>query len=244
MEKIHEQLESLGMSPNEAKVYTASLELGPATAQQIAAKAAVVRPTAYVAIGGLVKRGLMSQFKKGKKVNFQAEKRSLEEREARLDKALPYLKSLITLSNDKPEVKFFEGLDGLDAMRDVLLSSKAKEMDVISTTQYDKIVSQASIEAFEERFSKAGITARSIKFSDNPKRKTVLSETGAVGTSKRVRKFIYSDAPGDFAEIALFQNYVSIIVYGDKPYGFLIQSKPVANTMKMMFEAFWKALPK
>ena len=72
MESVQKQLEELGLSPNEVRSYLASLELGAATVLQIAAKAAIVRPTAHVAVGGLVKRGLMSSHTRGKKQYFQA----------------------------------------------------------------------------------------------------------------------------------------------------------------------------
>src|SRR5690349_2719325 len=107
MESVQKQLEELGLSPNEVRVYLASLELGAATAQQIAAKAAVVRPTAYVAIGGLVKRGLVSSHTRGKKQYFQAErpevlmlmveneKKKVIANETKLKALLPRLHALI-----------------------------------------------------------------------------------------------------------------------------------------------------
>ncbi|MEY4744239.1 MAG: hypothetical protein RL272_184, partial [Candidatus Parcubacteria bacterium] len=69
-EDLAKELQKIGLSENEAKVYLAGLELGPSTAQMMAAKATVSRPTTYIMIESLIKRGLMSSFQKGKKRYF------------------------------------------------------------------------------------------------------------------------------------------------------------------------------
>src|SRR3989338_8570172 len=112
---LDKNLISLGLSQKEASVYIASLELGPATAQNIAKKAAVNRPTTYVMIESLTKRGLMSSFEKGKKRFFSAEsperlqnifhvqRREIEEREHELHSILPELRALSS-GAEKPRV--------------------------------------------------------------------------------------------------------------------------------------------
>ena len=70
---ITNQLKNLGLSDNEAKVYTAMLELGPATVLEISAKAGVNRPTTYVQVESLKKMGLVSTQTKGKKQLFIAQ---------------------------------------------------------------------------------------------------------------------------------------------------------------------------
>lgn len=60
-----QQLKQLGFSDKEAKVYMASLELGPDTAQEIAKKAGVNRTTTYVIIEKLIKKGKKRSFRSG-----------------------------------------------------------------------------------------------------------------------------------------------------------------------------------
>ena len=60
-----DSLKKIGLSENEAKVYLATLELGSSTAQQIAQKAELKRPTTYVQLETLMKRGLVTSFEKG-----------------------------------------------------------------------------------------------------------------------------------------------------------------------------------
>jgi len=244
MDKTQKNLQELGLTPNEALVYLANLELGPATAQQIAAKAAVVRPTAYVAIGGLVKRGLVSQFKKGKKVYSQAEKperlahlievekREIIEREAKLKEIMPMLASLVSHSGDKPEVKYYEGTEGLEAMREILMNSGAKEMDIVTTNRH----------ALDER----GLIKNAMHFRyiivipNSEKNKDATKETK--GKTTFDFRFVRTPDPKDFGEISVLKNHVALIVNSEKPYGFLVKSKQIANTARAMFEAYWQSI--
>ena len=61
------ELQKIGFSDKEAAVYLAGLELGQATILEIAKKAKIKRPTAYVIVEGFIERGLASSFEKGKK---------------------------------------------------------------------------------------------------------------------------------------------------------------------------------
>lgn len=128
---------NLGLSEKEANVYLASLELGSSTIQKIATKAGVNRATTYVMIESLIKRGLVSSFEQGKKRFFAAthpsqllrliKQKELDMQELRenLEKDfLPQLLSIHNISGDKPGVRFFQGKDGLEAMRDELKRTK------------------------------------------------------------------------------------------------------------------------
>ena len=240
-------LEALGLSDKEAKVYLASLELGAATAQQIAAKAAVVRPTAYVAIGGLVKRGLMSQFTKGKKQYFQAEKpdrlahlldvekRRLAEREVKLKEALPMLESLVSMSGEKPEVKYYEGMEGLDAMRKVLFESQAKEIAIlVNSKAYDSLHTNNEASAiYNYQLKKSGIKGRLIRIGQ------VVSKNFEAPNFNS--KILSKDKFPFKGEVSAFGDYVALISYQEKPHGFLIKSKHIVGMVTLMFDCLWKS---
>ena len=253
MDKVLKQLQDLGLTENEAKAYLASLELGPATVMQIGAKSGVGRTTMHTEVGRLVQRGLMSQFKRGKKMYFQAEKpanlvrliesekRRISEQEAKFKQTLPILQSLIAMSSDKPEVKYYEGMDGLETMRSILLNSGAKKMDIVASAQYEKTVSDESVVLHDYRLGKTGINVRDIFFSDSIKQKYLKKK---IENSIVEFKFIQSVNTSDFGEIAIFNDNISLIAYLEKPYGFIITSKQVANTARAMFNGFWNSLPK
>lgn len=72
MEIFKSELQKLGLSDKEARVYLAGLSLGAAPVQRIAELAKVNRATTYVIIESLNARGLFSSGKNGKKSLFTA----------------------------------------------------------------------------------------------------------------------------------------------------------------------------
>lgn len=249
MTVIEKQLEKLGLSVNEVRVYLASLELGSATRQQLAAKAVVARPTTYVAVEGLMKRGLMSSYKKGKKEYVQAEKperllkiledekRRLAERESKLKLLLPGLESIIAISSDKPEVKYYEGLEGLEAMRAVLFESKAKNIYVVGTADnYEKVVPEESVALHNFRLKKSGIVGRQIVLSEKARRPIKAF------SPKWEFRVMKNSKASEAGEMAIFGDYLSMIVYLDRPYGCLFRSKELATTARALFNAVWGTL--
>src|SRR3989344_1097105 len=126
---MFEKLKNLGLSENEAKVYMAMLELGPSVVVEISRKSQINRPTTYVQIESLKKKGLVSTQTKGKKQYFIAESpdklellidselKTIEDRKSELNNFLPELLNLFNTSGQRPHVKFFEGKEGVLALQ-------------------------------------------------------------------------------------------------------------------------------
>lgn len=243
MDSVQKQLEELGLSTNEVKVYTASLELGAATAQQLAAKAAVVRPTAYVAIGGLVKRGLMSSHTRGKKQFFQGEKpevllgfienekKRITTNEQKLKALIPRLHALVSTTGSRPDIGFYEGMEGLETMRSVLFTGKATELLVVgSPEKYVDSIPEESSAVHNVRLERSRIKIKQIVLYKDKKPKPGVK--GSVWRYLKVGKL-------ESGEAAIFGDYVALIVYLDKPYGFLIKSKEISQVLRRLFICAW-----
>ena len=160
-------LKQLGLSDKEAKVYLAVLELGPSTATQIAQKAEINRPTAYVQIENLMKLGLMNSHEKGKKTYFVAEpperlqelvrknQTEIEERGRRLKEILPELQVLFDSAEERPKVRFYEGKEGLKAINeDVFRIKKQEILSIYSADFYEKFITKSD---FDIRWSKVDL---------------------------------------------------------------------------------------
>ncbi|MEK9131020.1 MAG: helix-turn-helix domain-containing protein, partial [Patescibacteria group bacterium] len=128
MVSLSRELMHLGLSEKEAAVYLAALQLGPVPVQDIAKLSKVNRATTYVMIESLKKRGLIGSTQKDKKHIFIAEapdrlmslirlqKKELEEQETEMTKLLPKLNAVFNRSGEKPDVRYFEGLEGLESL--------------------------------------------------------------------------------------------------------------------------------
>ena len=95
-------LEELGLSVEESKVYLAVLELGGSFASAIAKKAGVARVNCYHTLGNLVKKGLISTLSKNGVKYFTVDSpkilvNQMEEKFLHAKKILPELCRLRTL---------------------------------------------------------------------------------------------------------------------------------------------------
>ena len=249
-DRLSKELEGIGLSEKESRVYLAALELGPSTAQTIAAKATVNRPTTYIAIESLVKRGLMSSITKGKKRFFVSEppdkifsmlndeKKELEEKESAVSKIIDDLKVLSLGSKDRPDVLFFEGIHGIERLRENFFKSKINLIEEFwSLDEVYKVFPPLKDDhRHDSRFQNKSI--RSIYTS---KSGVVLPRFVTDNKKKECRRIPYEQYPFD-GDVAISGDFVGIVNYRPKLIGILIHHKIIANTFHQMFRLAWDSL--
>ncbi len=142
--QITHNLQAIGLSEKEAQVYLAALSLGATTAQMLAAKATINRPTTYIMIESLMKRGLMSAVIKGKKRYFTAaepnqllelmagQRKELQKKEEIAREMLPDLMEIAGGNNGKTAVRVFEGDETWSAVQRDILASGVREIRDLS----------------------------------------------------------------------------------------------------------------
>ncbi len=242
------ELKNLGLSDKEAKVYLTSLELGPETILKIARVAGVNRPTTYVQVESLIKRGLMSSFIKGKKRFFSAEpperllglvemvKKDFEEKEKSLGKILPELKSIFNISGERPKVRFYEGKEGIKAIQEDILRSKFKSWEVFSASDPGYKLFPPGPKDHRAKMKK--------KFKEIPLRIIYTSERGQFLPKKEgsiLSRFIPLEKFPFLNEITIYGDKVAIASYEKKIMGVIIESKAVADTLRAIFDLSWEA---
>lgn len=243
------QLKNLGLSENEAKVYMAMLELGPATVLEISAKAGVNRPTTYVQIESLKKMGLVSTQIKGKKQIFIAEspeqleflidrqKNELEQKKEELQKFLPELTNLFNISDSKPQVRFFEGKEGLIKMHSELLKSKT-----------DEVVSFASTDGLLKLFPNYPQTLSSKRIQKGIRSRIIYSNSGGPVLKShdesmlREAKYVSPDRFPFKSDIAIYGDNISVSALEGKVVGVLITHKELAESFRALFNLLWSVL--
>ena len=240
-------LKNLGLTDNEAKVYLAMLELGPSAVLDIAAKAGINRPTTYFQIEALKKMGLVSSQTKGVKQLYVAESpdqlefilnregKILEQKKSDLINLLPELKTMYSLAGDKPQVRFFEGLDGLIKMQDEFL--KAKPVEILAITSADDVfrVFPKQLENYTPERVKRKIHSRVIYTSSKG---DFLKE----GNERLLRQTKFVD-PKDLpfnADITIFGNAVAIAALKGKLSGTIIEHREISESFKGLFEFAWR----
>src|SRR3990172_67098 len=143
------QLQEMGLSEKEARVYLALLELGQAGVPEISKKSGVNRTTTYVILESLAKEGLVSQIEKEKEKEF------IEH--------LAQLAALFETAGERPKVRFYEGKEGLNVIQDEILQTKDKRIEAIfSQDDLEKAFTQEEKKEYFDRRMKKKIGAKAI----------------------------------------------------------------------------------
>lgn len=243
------QLIKLGFSDKEAKVYIASLEIGAAPVQRIAEKSGVKRATTYVMIESLMTRGLMSTYQKGKKTFFLAEnpKRlklmldaeadGLNKKQIVLDGLLGDLLSFRNSTGEHPGVTFLEGVEGLLTVHQEILSSRVDEiLNIVSLDDAERVgMGDQEAEQLRTSLQKGKVSIRVLY--------TTEKEQGLKPVERKgwERKRISSKQFPLHGEITIFGDKVAAFSYKGKIFATLIDSREIAQTMRVLFNLAWNA---
>lgn len=236
---------TLGLSQLESRVYLASFELGPTSVQEIAKKARLSRTAAYEAIGSLQERGLISTFARDKKRFFVAEeperlvryfKESVNEMGSKLEdlsRILPEMKLLA--GGERPTVRFYEGREALFSLFNDLAQVNPKQFDEVSNL--DDMYDHLDVAYLEEIR----------KVLDPSKIHTRILHKGKLRREGREHVEFCELLPelGDFhGDIWIYGNRVAFVALVGKVMAVIIESKPFADTARVLFEAAWRICSK
>ncbi|MBI1833657.1 MAG: hypothetical protein HYR90_02420 [Candidatus Andersenbacteria bacterium] len=245
------ELKKLGLKDKEAAVYLGCLELGSATAQQISRKAHVVRATTYVELESLMQMGLVTKFKQGKKTLFSAEpprqltrllekqEESIKEKKEGLNHLLPELQILMKTGGGKPSVRYFEGKEGLHAIRQEIVMHTQPGHTVYNFTPIDYLnaVFPENETVYYKQRSAKGIKAKTIFTTKSPTvRDRVFAELYQQQTEKRFVK------PEDFPStsgMTIYEDRIAIGSFTGDLMGVVIESEQMTDMMVRLFELAW-----
>lgn len=252
MEYIQE-LTSLGLKDKEAAVYLSCLELGASPVQPIARKAKVVRATTYVILESLMKMGLVTKYKEGKKTLFSAEtphqllrllekqEEVIQEKQHDLESILPQLQMLTKAAGDKPSVRYFEGKEGLVAMRrEIVMYPRAGDtiynftpgdhLNSVFPDNQDTVVSQR---IGKRIFAKTLFTTT----SESLKKRWLTSDINELNE----RRFVSPEKFPVPAGMTIYLDRIAIGSFTGKLFGVVIESQQMVNMMRALFELAWES---
>ena len=240
-----ELLTKTGITKDQAVIYEIMLKNGVLPASKIALKAGIKRGLCYKIIDDLLKIGLAEKIDKKVALFVPAhpaklkdiikqKSDELEATESALSGILGAMTSDYNLFSGKPNVRFFEGLNGLIESANDSLDSKTEILEYID----NKSVSE-NIPEFNEKYSKQ-IKTKNIKKKllcvDSPfnreRAKKITSEDTEV-------RFVESEP---FATVMqIYDNKVSYITLDkERMIGVVIESPEVYQMHKTIFESQWQ----
>jgi sugar-specific transcriptional regulator TrmB len=253
-DQLISQIEDLGLSNKEARVYVASLMLGASAVQRIADYAGIKRVTTYVILESLVSLGLVSQSIKGKKTYFSAEepanlRRLLEKREqdvkeqkTNLEHILPELLGLKTMPTESPAVKFYDSSEGIKSIMATFLASHKDEgiSELYGMSNLDQLF--GFFPEFRDNASNPNRVSEGI-----PSKIIYTTTEGPMlyATDKlksRQSRWVPHDKFPLNGDISIVGDYIIMLALtGSKPIGITIQSHELAQGLLGFFWLSWEA---
>ncbi len=246
MSLIHD-LQKIGLSDKEAKVYLAALELGDVPVQNISKKAGVNRATTYVVLESLAKKGLCSKYDKAGKTMyvanrpeaiagiFELQRNEIEERRRYFDAIIAQLKSVTNKGSDKPVIRFFEGKEGIRNAHDEFVEGHNDPKEIVRMffpkDRIDEVFTPAELSEF-----------RSVRLKHKIKSKALYSsKLKTLPDSPDGQRIKVTDKFPVSCDVAIYGDTTRIASLGDKLSAVLIKDKEIANTFKSLFDLAWEA---
>lgn len=243
MDDIIQSLTELGLTSKEIGVYLAMLELGPASVQDIAKKSGVNRTTTYVMIEALRRRGLLSTLERGKKTLFVAENPSrlsvivgeelnnVKAKNERFQTILPRLLAIFNAAEEKPKVRFFDGEEALDLVRQEISEVEHDIWEMYAVDESSLVMANIHGEKRIERTRHmTGRLLMAIKSGFEP---AYFDPNGV-----EVRTFSYERYPfsGSFV---ISGDRLYVIAARGRAMGFIVESKEMCGLFRAWYETAW-----
>lgn len=239
--ELRQILELLGLDGKKAQVYLAAMQLGTASAQEIAKKAGLKRPTTTEILEGFAEKGLVSFVTEKRTRSFTVEppKKIIEllheqERQAKI--IIPQLEAMYGKAWHRPQVQFYEGIEGIKTVYEDTLTTSTKELrGVLSMQDLYKIPGKDYMDDYVARRIGAGIRLKVIR----PEAKEVEANWPASHAQNRELHLAPHDMESSMT-MYLYDNKVVLIGTEKEKFGVIIRSREFYQMQLYFFNTLWQ----
>ncbi len=235
-------LQSIGMDGKHAVLFIAGLQIGMAPASEYAKATGLNRITCYNLLEELVGTGRFTMVRKLRAkwyapVSPEFLALEVKKHAATLERAVPEMLSLTTAQFRKPQVRYFEGWEGVRHVYDDTLTAKTELLNFANSAAVRSFWPQYDEEYVAERV-KRGIHLRGIAPDD---------EAGRMvhGQDRQKMREIRLVPSKDFDftnEINIYDQKIAICSFASdrEMFAVIIESREVAETQRQIFEMAWR----
>ena len=229
-------LEGLGLTKSEIKLYITLLELGSTKVGPAIEKSALASSAVHNALNSLIEKGLIGFIKKGKIKYYHAVSPKqlvdyIEEKKKRVMEILPELESKAKPLEEQ-EAEVFEGKKGVIAMLNILIEDSKPGDDYLFFNIDIQEMNNDLMEFFNQYHTKRydkGLNSKGLALKNT---------TRPVPPRKGLHmKYVSTPIPNG---ATIFKNKICFYAWGEKPVGYLIKSKQIADSYKKLFYEIWE----
>lgn len=241
MDQIISILKQTGINDKQAKVYLAALELGSATIQELSEKSGIKRTSIYNFLEEMKQKRLLTEVRDGKHTLLLPEdpKLLLQQAQQQTNNISILLPKLIDIYNEpgnKPKIRYFQGISGLERAYDDLIATKETACGFSDYEKMFKVMSQEYLLNFPPRRVKNGIFFNCV------------AKNGPMGRQikkwdkKQMRETRLVNGLELDTEINIYGNKVMLLSFRRPYVGTIIEDSAIALSMKSVWNIVWNGL--
>ena len=230
---IEKELEKIGLTQSEVKIYLTLLKFGVSTTSDLSKKAKIHRTYIYDILEKLIIKGLVSTFKEKSKKYFIASspskiKNYIEEKLDIIENILPQLEKLKIKNSNEVSVEIYKGIEGLKT----ILSDLVQE-----GTDYYGIGSWNPIEDALPIYMKKIIREINEK---KLKERAILPEGEIVIEANDHKHRYLKKELINMYSMLIYSDRVCFTLWNPEPIQILIKSEDLANAKREEFKILWE----
>ncbi|MDO8623940.1 MAG: helix-turn-helix domain-containing protein [bacterium] len=252
MTEINEKsLEACGLTPEQGKIYLFLLQNGMAPAKGISLKTGIGRPLTYKILERLIELGLVEKRENVGKVTFfsprhpkrlkelaDKRKEEAEHSTSDLQSALGLLMSQFNALQDKPNIQFYEGVEGIKKVYGDILET-GEDILVVSSPIHEG--RQDVLHLIKEQVQKQA--AQNIKTRAITPHHDAKITALPIGEDEKhliTRKQVPAEKLNIPAQVIVYGDNVAITNFKESLITVAVESKYIAETFRLMFEYMWE----
>ena len=244
---MHKELEQIGLTPGETKVYIALNKCGESTVGPILKESKVAPSKVYEILNRLIEKGLAAYITKEKIKHFQAappetlkkyleeKRRKINEEEKIVDNLIEEINKYSKKSDDKTIL--FKGFSGILSAYELMLKHTSKNETIKFFYQHSREYENQTHNFYIEKPQFFRI------LEDQYKQKNIIwkglyNEKGTDPKKEFMKlKSIKTPLPGN---IDISKKCVIITSWAKEPIAIFIQSEEIAKNYETYFDSLWE----
>ncbi|PIN93105.1 hypothetical protein COU61_01055 [Candidatus Pacearchaeota archaeon CG10_big_fil_rev_8_21_14_0_10_35_13] len=248
------ELQNIGLTKGEVKIYEALLELGETTRTELAKKSGISPSKIYDVANRLLEKGIITSVKKNGIIHFspadpsrindyldKKEEELLEDKKS-VKELLPMLLSKYNNTKEKSDVEVFYGWEGLrTAYDDIIKTLESGDEGYVFGASLGQNSKQADLffSQYYEKVKRAGFKVKII-FNEDVRGNNDRTKYYTISKKHEVR-YLHQET---LAEVNIYDNTVLLVLLLKNPLVIRISSKEAYDSYKKYFDSLWKQAKK
>jgi len=229
------------LSSNEVRLYGALIENGESTVKTLSEQTGIKRPTVYLTLDSLHKKGLVSLIEEGKIKKYAAQdpehlREFFAQRIRVLNQIMPELKWLSNRLSKKPTVRYFAGTEGARSAYKETLEERKATIKSVGYIEAPQVLGEDFAKRYIRERVKRKIRASSI-LADTKFARGIIKDN-----LQQLREaiLIKPELLPENTELNIYGHKIAFASYGQEPLGIIIENKELAQILSTLYDLSWK----